>query len=169
MKETRWTRLRAFLRGLLFYNTVYWKRASDEVDRRASRVGRAEREKLRPRVDPELLRPRARAKAEPRAPDSDVAPGDAPSRSAPARSETNPPPRLASPATGDSLFAPHLPDAASDAEQGTSYSRRRRRVMRRRELHDKAVDPGRALRARLDAKPKRDMPPWLRWLLGWRH
>ena len=58
LKETRWTRLRTFLRGLLLYNTVYWRRASDGVDRSASRVGRTERQNKRPRVDPGLLRPR---------------------------------------------------------------------------------------------------------------
>lgn len=114
-------------------------------------------------MDPELLRPRTLAKTEPPVPEPAVAPAAGPLQ------PDSLPPRLASPAMGDDLFLPHFPDAADDAGEGTAQPRRRRRVVRRRELHDKAVDPGRALRAQLNARPKREMPPWLRWLLGWRH
>jgi len=59
LRQTRWTRLRTFLRGLLLYNTVYWRKASD--DARSGHRDRAERAGLAPQVDPGLVQPRVRA------------------------------------------------------------------------------------------------------------
>lgn len=164
LKQTRWTRFRAFLRGVLLYNTVYWKRASDEVDRSASRVGREERAKRRPQVDPELLRPRVRPGGEvPRTESRGNPSGDAMPHEAKV-----PGPRRALPALSDELSGNHFPDAADHLRGDEGRTQRRRRVMRRRELRDKAVDPGRILRDRAgDAKSKRPMPGWWRWLIGW--
>ncbi len=164
LKETPWTRLRAFLRGLLLYNTVYWRRASDGVDRSASRVGKAERAKSRPQVNPELLRPRARPGGETPRPGAGGSPDAA---AGPTGSNVPSPARLAVPAIGEGWFGIHHPDAADDDGQRGTHARRKRRVVRRRELRDKAVDPGRVLRNRGDARPKRPLPGWLRWLIGW--
>ena len=169
LKESRWTRFRAFLRGVLLYNTVYWRRASDEVDRSASRLGRTERERQRPRVDPELLRPRVRPTNE-AAETTSVTGTATPEES----SRTSPSPRLAprvvSPAMSGEIFGSHLPDAGNDQREGLSGARRKRRVMRRRELHDKAIDPGRVLRTHGPNAPSpTTMGRWWRWLLGWHH
>ena len=166
LKETRWTRFRTFLRGLLLYNTVYWRRASDGVDRNASRVGRMERQNKRPRVDPELLRPRTLSAIELRKEEADNARR---TRNAEAEAPDVSASRRAMPAMGDELFGGHLPDAADHAVSGETRSRRKRRTVRRRELRDNAVDPGRVLRNRNDAQSRRLMPGWLRWLIGWHH
>jgi hypothetical protein len=59
LRQTRWTRVREFLRGLLLYNTVYWRRASDSTRNNKNRIRRNELEA--PRPDPGMVKPRARA------------------------------------------------------------------------------------------------------------
>ena len=49
------------IRGLLFYNTVYWRRASDGL--RPPRLTPAERKALAPAPIPEVIRPRANPRA----------------------------------------------------------------------------------------------------------
>lgn len=146
-------RFKAFLRGLLLYNTVYWRRASDAVDRRASRVTRAERERSRPQVDPEVLRPRALPRA----------------NSSPARDPlTRPlPPR----AVGPTVFPPPSPAPPTLETSGPlslppEAERRRRRVMRRKQSRT-GVDPTRvfsALQRGTDTAGKRK--GWLKRLFG---
>ncbi len=50
-----------FIRGLLFYNTVYWKRASDEVN--PPKLTRRERRDYQPERNLEIIRPRERPRA----------------------------------------------------------------------------------------------------------
>ncbi len=58
LRQTRWTRLREFLRGLLLYNTVYWRRASDATRNNKNRMRRSDIQA--PRFDPTMVKPRAK-------------------------------------------------------------------------------------------------------------
>lgn len=49
-------RFSRFLKGVFFYNTIYWKRASDDLDIR--HMSREERSSLRPKRNLEIIRPR---------------------------------------------------------------------------------------------------------------
>lgn len=54
-------RLWQFIRGLLFYNTVYWKRASDELT--PPRLSRKDRQLYQPTRDLTIIRPRENPRA----------------------------------------------------------------------------------------------------------
>ena len=60
-KVTRWTRFKAFLRGLLLYNTVYWTRASDGL--KPPKATREERRQNRPVRDLTIIKPREKPRA----------------------------------------------------------------------------------------------------------
>lgn len=60
-KVTRWTRFKAFLRGLLLYNTVYWTRASDGL--KPPKATREERRQKRPVRDLTIIKPREKPRA----------------------------------------------------------------------------------------------------------
>ena len=80
LHQNRWARVREFLRGLLLYNTVYWRRASDSTRNNKNRVRRNELEA--PRPDPGMVKPRARATplvATPTPPETPVDAASAPS------------------------------------------------------------------------------------------
>ena len=60
--ELPWrVRLWHFIRGMLFYNTVYWKRASDDL--KPSTLSREERRNLQPTRNLEIIRPREHPRA----------------------------------------------------------------------------------------------------------
>ena len=60
--ELPWrVRLWHFIRGLLFYNTVYWKRASDDLN--PPTLSREERRNYQPARNPEIIRPREHPRA----------------------------------------------------------------------------------------------------------
>ena len=61
LETTFWMRLRQFLKGVFFYNTFYWRRASDDLE--IHRMSREERASLRPKRNLEIIRPRERARA----------------------------------------------------------------------------------------------------------
>ncbi len=54
-------RLWHFIRGLLFYNTVYWKRASDDLN--PPRLSRKDRQHYQPTRDLTIIRPREKPRA----------------------------------------------------------------------------------------------------------
>ncbi len=54
-------RLWHLVRGLLFYNTVYWKKASDGLD--LPTLSNEERERQRPVADLDVIRPRENPRA----------------------------------------------------------------------------------------------------------
>ena len=56
LETTLWMRLTQFLKGVFLYNTIYWRRASDDLD--IQRMSREERANLRPKRDLEIIRPR---------------------------------------------------------------------------------------------------------------
>ncbi len=49
-------RFKQFLKGAFLYNTIYWRRASDDLDIR--HMSREERASVRPKRNLELIRPR---------------------------------------------------------------------------------------------------------------
>ena len=61
LETTFWMRFSQFMKGFFLYNTIYWKRASDDLNIR--RMSREERANLRPKRDLEIIRPRERARA----------------------------------------------------------------------------------------------------------
>ena len=61
LETTFWMRFSQFMKGFFLYNTIYWRRASDDLN--IQRMSREERANLRPKRDLELIRPRARARA----------------------------------------------------------------------------------------------------------
>lgn len=160
--ESRWTRFRAFLRGLLLYNTVYWRRASDEVNRQASRLSPSERARNRPQVDPELLRPRANAARQDLLAGATLPPPPIPANG----------PRLVLPAVDEALLGArvepgdpvdpgvHLPGLPPAAEPPEAH---RRRVFRRR--HPKNVPTG-VNPAEIFSRAAAPRPSWLRRLFG---
>ncbi len=56
LETTLWMRLTQFLKGVFLYNTIYWKRASDELN--IQRMSREERANLRPKRNLDIIRPR---------------------------------------------------------------------------------------------------------------
>ena len=54
-------RFTQFVKGVFLYNTVYWRRASDDLD--IQRMSREERANLRPKRNLEIIRPRERPRA----------------------------------------------------------------------------------------------------------
>ncbi len=61
LETTFWMRFSRFMKGIFLYNTIYWRRASDDLD--IKRMSREERAALRPKRDLEIIRPRERARA----------------------------------------------------------------------------------------------------------
>ena len=49
-------RFTQFMKGVFLYNTIYWRRASDDLE--IQRMSREERANLRPKRDLEIIRPR---------------------------------------------------------------------------------------------------------------
>ena len=49
-------RLTQFVKGVFLYNTIYWRRASDDLD--IQRMSREERASLRPKRNLDIIRPR---------------------------------------------------------------------------------------------------------------
>ena len=56
LETTLWMRLTQFFKGVFLYNTIYWRRASDDLE--IQRMSREERANLRPKRDLEIIRPR---------------------------------------------------------------------------------------------------------------
>ena len=61
LETTFWMRLTRFVKGVFLYNTIYWKRASDDLN--IHRMSREERASLRPKRDLDIIRPRERVRA----------------------------------------------------------------------------------------------------------
>ncbi len=61
LEDTYWSRLKLLIRGLLFYNTIYWRRASDGLN--PPKLTRAERKAYAPPKDPEVVKPRVKPRA----------------------------------------------------------------------------------------------------------
>jgi hypothetical protein len=61
LKVTFWSRVKLLVRGLLFYNTVYWKRASDGLN--PPKLTSEERKSYVPPKNPEVIRPRDKPRA----------------------------------------------------------------------------------------------------------
>lgn len=49
------------IKGVLFYNTVYWQKASDGLN--MPTLSREERESIRPKANPEIVKPREKPRA----------------------------------------------------------------------------------------------------------
>lgn len=58
LETTFWMRFKQFMKGVFLYNTIYWRRASDDLD--IQRMSREERANLRPKRNLEIIRPRER-------------------------------------------------------------------------------------------------------------
>ena len=61
LETTFWMRFKQFMKGAFLYNTIYWRRASDDLN--IQRMSREERASLRPKRNLEIIRPRERARA----------------------------------------------------------------------------------------------------------
>ncbi len=61
LREPLYLRVWHLIRGLLFYNTVYWRRASDGLN--MPTLTAEERERQRPTRNLEIIKPRARPRA----------------------------------------------------------------------------------------------------------
>jgi hypothetical protein len=61
LADTFWSRLKQLFRGLIFYNTIYWKRASDGLN--PPRMTSEERRKLAPPKDYGVIKPREKPRA----------------------------------------------------------------------------------------------------------
>lgn len=61
LRDPLYLRVWHLIRGLLFYNTVYWRRASDGLNMPS--LSAEERERQRPERNLEIIRPRARPRA----------------------------------------------------------------------------------------------------------
>ena len=59
--DTFGRRLKLLVRGMLFYNTIYWKRASDVLD--PPKLRPEERQGYAPQRDPDVVRPRENPRA----------------------------------------------------------------------------------------------------------
>ena len=60
LETTFWMRFSQFMKGFFLYNTIYWRRASDDLNIR--RMSREERANLRPVRNLDIIRPRERAR-----------------------------------------------------------------------------------------------------------
>ncbi len=58
LETTFWIRFKQFVKGVFLYNTIYWRRASDDLE--IHHMSREERAGLRPKRDLEIIRPRER-------------------------------------------------------------------------------------------------------------
>ena len=56
LETTFWMRFSRFIKGVFLYNTIYWKRASDDLN--IQHMSREERSSLRPRRNLDIIRPR---------------------------------------------------------------------------------------------------------------
>ncbi len=56
LETTFWMRFKQFVKGVFLYNTIYWRRASDDLD--IKRMSREERANLRPIRNLDIIRPR---------------------------------------------------------------------------------------------------------------
>ena len=61
LETTFWIRFKQLMKGVFLYNTIYWRRASDDLD--IQRMSREERASLRPKRNLEIIRPRERPAA----------------------------------------------------------------------------------------------------------
>ncbi len=61
LETTFWMRFKQFMKGVFLYNTIYWRRASDDLD--IHHMSREERADLRPKRNLEIIRPRERPRA----------------------------------------------------------------------------------------------------------
>jgi hypothetical protein len=60
-KETLWKRVKLLVRGILLYNTIYWRRASDGL--KPPKLTSAERKLYAPPKNLEVIKPRLNPKA----------------------------------------------------------------------------------------------------------
>ncbi len=60
-KETLWKRVKLLVRGMLLYNTIYWRRASDGL--KPPKLTPAERKRYAPPLNLEVVKPRLNPKA----------------------------------------------------------------------------------------------------------
>ncbi len=61
LQDTFWTRLKLLFRGIVFYNTIYWRRASDGLN--PPKLSPVEREAYAPPRDLEVIKPRMKPRA----------------------------------------------------------------------------------------------------------
>ena len=61
LREPIYLRLWNLIKGVLFYNTVYWQKASDNLN--MPKLTREERERLRPVANLEVIKPREKPRA----------------------------------------------------------------------------------------------------------
>lgn len=61
LREPIYLRFWNLIKGVLFYNTVYWQKASDNLNMPS--LTRAERERLRPVANSEIIKPREKPRA----------------------------------------------------------------------------------------------------------
>jgi hypothetical protein len=59
--DTRWTRFKLLIRGLLFYNTIYWRRASDGLN--PPKLTLEQRRSLAPPKNLDVIKPRVKPRA----------------------------------------------------------------------------------------------------------
>ena len=125
LETTFWMRFKQFLKGVFLYNTIYWRRASDDLD--IKRMSREERASLRPKRDLEIIRPREN----PRPVNASVLnlPPEAAER------PFMPTPEMREPAQSMSVEPPSA-DAAVQVEEGVEIHRRKKR---RRSRHSKVI------------------------------
>ena len=117
LETTFWMRFSRFIKGVFLYNTIYWKRASDDLDIR--HMSREERASLRPKRNLELIRPRGNPR---------------PTAGGPVLSL---PSDVSEPVTQPGVAAepPHQP-AAGEGETEVGIHRRKKR---RRSRHSKVI------------------------------
>lgn len=122
LETTFWMRFSRFLKGVFLYNTIYWKRASDDLNIR--HMSREERATLRPKRDLDIIRPREN----PRPTSAATALSQPPEVSDPVRSElaAAPPPQAVESA----------PRAMAQEDETVEIHRRRKR---RRSRHSKVM------------------------------
>ena len=139
LETTFWMRFSRFIKGVFLYNTIYWKRASDDLQ--PKRMSREERASLRPVRDLNVIRPREKPRAAIELakvvkPPANDWPEGKPPPFAPA-----PPPVAApeevvipveAPAPAGQATGPEVPEAAAEVEI-------RRRKRHRRSRHGKVI------------------------------
>ena len=125
LETTVWMRITQFVKGVFLYNTIYWKRASDDLNIR--HMSREERATLRPKRNLDIIRPRENPR-----------PVNVPTLSLPPEVRE---PRPAAPAVPIAPVAPEPVHAAEPAppagrEDGMEIHRRKKR---RRSRHSKVL------------------------------
>ena len=119
LETTLWMRLTQFFKGVFLYNTIYWRRASDDLD--IQRMSREERANLRPKRNLDIIRPRENPRPTTGGPTLSLPMAEV---SEPAR----PAPVLADPKSSQHPTA--------SAEEGVEVHRRKKR---RRSRHSKVM------------------------------